>query len=186
MIFDKDCLDWINYIFWMIFMVFVQSWLSRDLNHFRFHQKPVEWGCDKHLRTVRLSGFWCYRLSRWWRSLLRWFCQVLKPKVRLSSTKMSQQNVKSGHQNVKYCRKTNHDTICSNFHGQSSSLNICLILIRWRIRMNFESICKWLQLSWTTLFIITQRAIWLAIAQPTSWNTAIVSITVIFILATEI
>ena len=82
MIFDKDCLDWINYIFRMIFMVFVQSWLSRDLNHFRFNQKVVEWGCDKRLRTVRLSGQWCYQLSRWWWSLLRWFCQILNVKVR--------------------------------------------------------------------------------------------------------
>ena len=82
MIFDKDCLDWINYIFRMIFMVFVQSWLSRDLNHFRFNQKVVEWGCDKRLRTVRLSGQWCYQLSRWWWSLLRWFCQILNEKVR--------------------------------------------------------------------------------------------------------
>ena len=85
MIFDKNCLDWINYIFRMIFMVFVQSWLSRDLNHFRFDQKVVEWGCDKRLRTVRavrLSGQWCYQLSRWWWSLLRWFCQVLNEKIR--------------------------------------------------------------------------------------------------------
>ena len=91
------------------------------------------------------------------------------------------QNVKSRRQG-----KTYQITISSYFLGESCCFNIGLILIGWRIRMNFEPICKWLQLCWTSFFIITQQAIWLAIAQPTSWNTTIVTITVIFIFATEI
>ena len=82
--------------------------------------------------------------------------------------------------------KTNHGALCSNFFRHSSCFNMCLILIGGRIRMNFESVCKWLQLSWTSLFIITQQAIWLTITQPTCWNATIVTIAVIFIFTTEI